>query len=155
MFSLIAQQAKSTSSQRRLLMVATQQATTQGSLYPLQSQSFNSLFGGIFNKKKDEVQNATPAPQKSKQAAEPTKYHKESVATAEGGEEEDIKEKIRKIDRTGPNNLFGKYHRQRKTRQERNTQIEDHLHPDLLAIERVSIEKYENNKFKRGLDEGE
>lgn len=68
-------------------------------------------------------------------------------------EDEDIKQHIRKLERSGPNNLFGKYQRTRKTLKERNTNLEDHLHPSLLASGRVTIEKYENNKFKRGLDE--
>jgi len=51
--------------------------------------------------------------------------------------------------------LFGKYKRVRKTLKEKNSNLEDHLHPSLLATGRVTIEKFENNKFKRGLDEGE
>lgn len=62
---------------------------------------------------------------------------------------------MRQIDRSGPNNLFGKYQRQRKTLQERNTNLEQHLHPELLATGRVTIEKFENKNFKRGLAEGE
>lgn len=54
-------------------------------------------------------------------------------------EEEDIKQKIRSLDRTSPNNLYGKYPRQRKTLKERNSNLEDHLHPDLLKNDRVSI----------------
>lgn len=71
------------------------------------------------------------------------------------GEEEDIKQKIRDFDRTGPNNLFGKYQRQRKTLKERNTNLEEHLHPSLVNNPRVSIEKFEARNFKRGLEEGE
>ena len=48
--------------------------------------------------------------------------------------------------------MYGKYPRQRKTLKERNTNLEVHLHPDLLNNERVSIQKYENRSFKRGLD---
>jgi hypothetical protein len=59
------------------------------------------------------------------------------------------------LDRSGPNNLFGKYRRQRKTLKERNSNLELHLHPSLVGHERVSIEKFENNKFKRGLEADE
>ncbi len=55
------------------------------------------------------------------------------------------------LDRTSDDNLYGMYKRQRKTIKERNTQLNEHLHPDLLANPRVSIEKFENRKFKRGL----
>lgn len=62
---------------------------------------------------------------------------------------------IRQLDRTGSNNLFGKYQRQRKTVQERNINLEQHLHPDLLKFSNVTIEKYENKNFKRGLNPDE
>ena len=55
------------------------------------------------------------------------------------------------MDRSGPNNLFGKYKRQRKTLKEKNMNLEEHVHPDLLATGRVTIEKFESNNFKRGL----
>jgi CDGSH-type Zn-finger protein len=38
---------------------------------------------------------------------------------------------------------------------ERNSNIEAHVHPELLLNNRVSIQKYENRQFKRGLSEGE
>ena len=42
--------------------------------------------------------------------AEPTKYHKESVKKMEkDGEDEDIKQRIRSLDRTGGDNMYGMY----------------------------------------------
>ena len=55
-------------------------------------------------KKPEKAAPAKPA------AAEPTKYHKETVQASKD-EDEDVKDKIRKLDRSGPNNLFGKYQR--------------------------------------------
>lgn len=116
------------------------------------AQPFSSIFGGIFGRKKD--QQPTPAPTPVKEEKEPAKYHKKSTAAAAAETEEgeaDIKQKIRELDRSGPNNLFGKYQRQRKTIKERNTNLESHLHPTLASNPRVSIEKFESRKFKRGL----
>ena len=48
------------------------------SLYQLQSQSFNSIFGGIFGRKK-EPEVPPPPPPKVEKPVEPNKYHKESV----------------------------------------------------------------------------
>mmetsp|Transcript_29992 Transcript_29992/g.45861 ORF Transcript_29992/g.45861 Transcript_29992/m.45861 type:complete len:104 (+) Transcript_29992:387-698(+) len=61
------------------------------------------------------------------------------------------------MERGGHNNLYGRVKRRRMTRAERNApeNIESHLHPSLLANDRVSIEKYSANVFKRGLQEGE
>ena len=36
-----------------------------------------------------------------------------------------------------------------------DSNLERHLHPDLASNPRVSIQKYESIKFKRGLDEGD
>ena len=33
--------------------------------------------------------------------------------------------------------------------------MESLIHPDLLASERVTLEKYDSKKLKRGLDEGQ
>ena len=33
--------------------------------------------------------------------------------------------------------------------------MEDNLHPDLLANPNVTVEKFENRKFRRGLQENE
>ena len=43
----------------------------------------------------------------------------------------------------------------KETAKQRNKHLEDLIHPDLLAMENVTLAKYENNKFKRGLDDGE
>ena len=53
MFNLIAQQAKLTGATRRLALQATQGAQTMHQ-YPV--QNFNSIFGGIFGKKKPETE---------------------------------------------------------------------------------------------------
>ena len=130
MFNLVIQQAKSSgvsSTTRRLLLL--QATTNTQTQFPV--QNFNSIFGGIFGRKKpaeeqkvppvEEPKKATPAPSK---IAEPTKYHKESVKAQKNEEDEDIKNQIRKLDRSGPNNLFGKYQRTRKTLKEKNENLE-------------------------------
>ncbi len=127
------------------------------SLVAVQSQSFNSMFGGIFGRKKDEPkkeETAAPAKKSVETQKEPAKYHKQTVQAKED-EDADIKQKIRELDRTGDNNLFGRYKRQRKTLKERNTNLEVHLHPSLMNHPRVSIEKFESKNFRRGLQEGE
>jgi hypothetical protein len=49
-------------------------------------------------------------PKQQEPEKEVTKYHKQSVVeVANKKEEEDIKEIVRKLDRSGQNNLFGKY----------------------------------------------
>ena len=124
-------------------------------LYQYQQQPF-SFFGGIFGKKKEEAKPAKVEKKEIVVEVEPAKYHKESVDAASKEEDAvDIKAQIRTLDRTGPNNLFGKYQRQRKTLKERNSNLEEHLSPELAANERVSIQKFENNFFKRGLDQDE
>ena len=78
MFQLITQQAK-TATCRRILVQTSQQ---NNNLYQIPQQPFNSIFGGIFNKKKpeDKKEQAQPAKQQEKApVAEPTKYHKETV----------------------------------------------------------------------------
>ena len=79
------------------------------------TQNFNSFFGGLFGKKKPEADKPAEKkleekkPEKAAAVPEPTKYHKETVKAVKDEGEEDIKDKIRKFDRSGPNNLFGKY----------------------------------------------
>ena len=48
-------------------------------------------------------------------------------------------------------NLYTVYKPARKTRKERNEDLDQHLHPDLLANDRVSIVRYKRDNFKRGL----
>jgi hypothetical protein len=62
------------------------QATTQQqALNQIPTQNFNSIFGGLFGRKKPEQEKAVEKkpeekkPEKAAQVAEPTKYHKESV----------------------------------------------------------------------------
>ena len=136
------------------MLVQRQNTAHMLGLVSSQQQSFNSFFGGIFGKKKDEpTKEATPVKKVEEKAQEPAKYHREPVKQEE--DTEDIKQKIRSLDRTGDSNLFGRYKRQRKTLKERNTNFTEHLHPALAANPRVSIEKYQNRNFKRGLQEGE
>ena len=52
-------------------------------------------------------------------------------------------------------NLFSNYKRTRKTRKELDATMEDNVHPDLLANPNVTLEKFENRSFRRGLQEGE
>ena len=52
-------------------------------------------------------------------------------------------------------NLFSNYTRTRKSRKELDATMEDNVHPDLLANPNVTLEKFENNTFRRGLQEGE
>lgn len=52
--------------------------------YPL--QNFNSIFGGLFGKKKPEEKKEVAKPEKkteTTEAAEPTKYHKKSIEAAQ------------------------------------------------------------------------
>lgn len=51
--------------------------------------------------------------------------------------------------------MYGRFTRVRETLQEKNTNLERHLHPDLVNNPQVSIAKFATNTFKRGLDEGE
>ena len=51
--------------------------------------------------------------------------------------------------------MYKRYPKVRKTTQERNTNLESLLHPDLMANDRVKIQKFESRKFKRGLQEDE
>lgn len=81
MFQLITQQAKSATVCRRILVQTSQQ---NNGLYQIPQQSFNSIFGNIFNKKKPEEvkKEAPPAKQQEKAPAstsDPTKYHKETL----------------------------------------------------------------------------
>ncbi len=81
MFQLITQQAKSATVCRRILVQTSQQ--NSNSLYQIPQQSFNSIFGNIFNKKKpEEVKKEAPVKQQEKAPVatpEPTKYHKETL----------------------------------------------------------------------------
>ncbi len=81
MFQLITQQAKSATVCRRILVQTSQQ--NSNGLYQIPQQSFNSIFGGIFNKKKpEEVKKEAPVKQQEKAPVatpEPTKYHKETL----------------------------------------------------------------------------
>ena len=74
-----------------------QAASQQQTFNQIPTQSFNSIFGGIFGKKKPEQEQQAPVEKKTEekkpekgQANEPTKYHKETVK-ASNEEEEDIK----------------------------------------------------------------
>ena len=59
MFQLITQQAKSATVCRRILVQTSQQ--NSNGLYQIPQQSFNSIFGNIFNKKKpEEVKKEAP-----------------------------------------------------------------------------------------------
>ena len=51
--------------------------------------------------------------------------------------------------------MYGKYKRVRETLKEKNSNLDRHIHPDLLNNPRVTIEKFESKNFKRGLDEDE
>ncbi len=108
----------------------------------VQHQEFHSIFGNIFKRNKPEEsqpedQKKTDQKKETEEAAEakqPTQYHKETVqrrAKDKHGEKEDIKQKIRTLDREGEDNLFGRYKRVRKTVKERNENLEQHLHEDL------------------------
>ncbi len=81
MFQLITQQAKSAIVCRRILVQTSQQ--NSNGLYQIPQQSFNSIFGNIFNKKKpEEVKKEAPVKQQEKAPVatpEPTKYHKETL----------------------------------------------------------------------------
>merc|ERR1711990_326185 len=58
------------------------------------------------------------------------------------------------MERDTEDNLFKKMKPARQSVKERNSRIEDLMHPDLVANERVSIQKYEGrNNYKRGLQE--
>ena len=48
-------------------------------------------------------------------------------------------------------NLFSNYTRTRKSRKELDATMEDNVHPDLLANPNVTLEKFENNTFRHGL----
>ena len=59
------------------------------------------------------------------------------------------------MDRSGTHNLYGRYKRQRQTKREKNSNLESHLHPDLVNHSRVSIQKYDKRTLVRGLPEDE
>jgi hypothetical protein len=63
--------------------------------------------------------------------------------------------RIRDVDRSGNNNLYGRYKKVRMTTKEKNANLEMHLHPDLVDHPRVSIEKYSKFVDRRGLAEHE
>lgn len=79
----------------------------------LNTQRHFALFGIFKGKEEKKTQEKT--------VEEPTKYHKQTVQKSEAEEEVDIKQKIRQLDRSTEDNLYGKYKRQRKTLKERNT----------------------------------
>ena len=85
------------------------------SLYPLQARS---IFG-LFKKKDQEVTDQTKKDQK--ELKEPAKYHKPSL---EAKDKEDIKQKIRSLDRSADDNLYGKYKKIRQTKKERDHNLE-------------------------------
>jgi len=62
---------------------------------------------------------------------------------------------VRSLEREGPSNLYSNVKSQRMSRRQMDSNIESHVHPSLLANERVQIQKYQNNEFKRGLQEDE
>ena len=62
-----------------------------------------------------------------------------------------LKREVAKLDRMGEENLFGKYKPSRKPVRERNQNLEDLLHPDLVANANVTIEKYTPKSKRRGL----
>lgn len=89
-------------------------------LYSVQSQSFSSVFGMFGRKKKPEEKESerrdtkheeTVVDEPGKSSIEPTKYHKATVEVqqTQGMPGEDIKERIKTLDRKGQNNLYGRY----------------------------------------------
>lgn len=51
----------------------------------------------------------------------------------------DVRDQLRSHDRTSESNMYKRYPKVRKTKQERNTNLESLLHPDLIANDRVKI----------------
>ena len=68
----------------------------------------------------------------------------------------EVKQQAKDLRENWSDNNFKKaYKPHRKGRKELDAEIPDTLHPELHANPRVSIEKFENNTFKRGLLEDE
>ena len=67
----------------------------------------------------------------------------------------DLAAKVDRMERDASDNLYSRVKKTRLTRKERDSMITSYLHEDLLDNERVTIEKYSNNNFKRGLQEDE
>lgn len=121
-------------------------------LKPQQYRHF-SIFD-YFKRKQDVDETAA----KSQQVEEPVAALKEAQPVVSKVPRSTVlKQEIKDLDRAGDDNLFGKYKATRRTVRERNAALEDLLHPDLLANERVSIQKFSRMDFKRGLqaEEGE
>ena len=51
--------------------------------------------------------------------------------------------------------MHERYKPTRMTKKQLDENLERHLHPNLFSNSRVSIQKFEANKFKRGLSEDE
>mmetsp|Transcript_40741 Transcript_40741/g.39338 ORF Transcript_40741/g.39338 Transcript_40741/m.39338 type:complete len:119 (-) Transcript_40741:246-602(-) len=67
----------------------------------------------------------------------------------------EIKSIIRDLDRSGEKNLYGRFSKIRESKKEKDSNLEKHLHPDLASNERVTIQKFERKRYKRGLSEEE
>jgi hypothetical protein len=55
------------------------------------------------------------------------------------------------LDRSGADNMYQRFPRTRKTVQERNRDLENHMSDELASLPNVSIQKYSKKVQKRGL----
>ena len=70
---------------------------------------------------------------------------------------DDLRDQVRSLSRSGPQNMYSQVPKTRLTKKERNS--EEHLHSfinsGLLENSRVKVEKFDVNTFSRGLPEDE
>ena len=70
---------------------------------------------------------------------------------------DDLKTRIRGLDRSGPTNLYSTISKTRMTKKERNSHehLTSFLNEDLLKNERVIVQKYDVKSHTRGLHENQ
>ena len=70
---------------------------------------------------------------------------------SKGPQSAQLRDEIKSLDRSGEDNMYQRFPRARKTVQERNRDLEQHMSEDLASLPNVSIQKYSKKVQKRGL----